>query len=1682
MRKNYLKNLLVAFVLLWSVLLFSQNGNQVIKVSYGNPAINITYNSEVSFGSSTEIAFSITNIPDGNGDPSLVLLNPEVTLSNSNFIISSNVSQFNIKKGEKSVFKIRKNNFACNASPQSTIVTIKSNSKFYPIFTFIITYTNAPSISVLGGTPTQPVPNGQTIPTSTNGTSFGTVTLGASATRNFLIVNTGTCPLTLQSITSMLYPVTTPVGTVSPEFSVLVPPTPYGYPVGTPGGSVIAPGGASYFVVAFLPLEAGTKSAIISIPSNDATKSPYTFVISGEAFNANVTGPGGGNPDFRLWLKSTRGISLPVGFPANDPSPIPVETWKDLGSTGKNAKQETPANKPYYFDNVSNNINYNPVVKFKNDATFNQFMYNNDNGYYTHETFIVMVPDVTVDGTTAAMTIISGTSAAKPASEGVSYPLISGEHTGIGFGDFSSRLTDERLWFNREQSSNTTPYYSVVENIRDYSKAGIINSRNSTVTEDINPAPSPGGVGLFFNTNEIGVNTSSFTNLGFKDISVTPNRWKGTPYNIGKNINSGTSNGNLNGRVAEIISYASRVVDGNRPKIESYLAIKYGITLGVNGTLGTVEGTEVKIKDYLDSEGKIIWDRTANAPYNYNIAGIGKDVASDLYQKQSKSGNDPNEVTIGLGEIATTNIANINEFTADKNFLVWGSDGGAYTAGASNTTTLRTNLSSTVTKIIKKWKVVETGGDVGNVFVGIPNAAFSGFTKSPTDEEYALIVSDNSTFNDVDIIDVIPLKSDGNGNWQTWYDFDSTKYFTFGKVPKVVSKELVSIGVDSFLVGEYALNLKSGSFTIGCWLRKNNIVTTNNRTIMAKGVNLELRLNSANKIEALWDGVLKFVSNTVIADDLWHNVVAVYYQGSADLYIDGVLDSSTFNLTNPTPNFSRFSIGALYVNKNDIRTPFYGEIDEVNIWDMALSSDQINYVMNQEIEKYVGGNTVNGKVIPQNIVSNEIKTITWGTLVAYYDFNAFYGTTVEGLTDERNFLRIKYLNKNKQLLNTQTAPLPYETLENGAWDNPAIWINGTIQTIPNSILTYQKDENGILKTYNYPINGNIVKIKNNVTSGGNKTVLGLFVEGTDATTYKTLLADNDTKVQVSHYLKLDGLIDLKGRSQLVQTLNSELDATSKGFIKRHQQGTVNKYNYNYWSSPVGPINATTNNNAYSVNAVFKDGSLTTPKDINWVSGYDGSTTPFSLARYWLNKFENGIEYAHWKPFNESTDLILPSQGFTLKGAGAVDTNNSLTQNYTFVGKPYNGLINGNSVLMDNLFLVGNPYPSALNAFKFIKDNISVANGGNNTENVIDGTLYFWQHSPINNTHYLAGYTGGYATLTLTGEVLYSNAAVDDITEISGLGGITKLSYQYIPVGQGFFVNGSANITKLVGEKIIFNNNQRAFVKEDGVDDAKQPISNTLFKMVPKKKHLTAIIDHFKDNSNDVVYNNYNTKIRLGFNTANNYHRQLLIGFMDDLATDGLDIGYDGYQIDTQKNDLYFLIDNFEYTIQGVGSFDVNKSYPLGVKTDTIGNVQFVVDTAEFLPANQNIYIHDKETSIYYDITKNPATVNLSAGTYNTRFELTFQTDKALGIGENDLPESMIIVYNNEIKKKLFITKNQSVDIKEVSIYNIVGQQLSTFKKLADGNTIEIPFNVQSGVYLIKIITDKGVVSKKIIKQ
>ncbi|WP_156324039.1 hypothetical protein [Bacillus sp. JCM 19034] len=121
----------------------------------------------------------------------------------------------------------------------------------------------------------------------------------------------------------------------------------------------------------------------------------------------------------------------------------------------------------------------------------------------------------------------------------------------------------------------------------------------------------------------------------------------------------GATNGGSNdwhgfgGDVAEIILYDELTSD-HAAKIETYLAVKYGITLN--------EGNS----DYVATNGDIVW--SADSTYKYNIAGIGRDDAEELNQKQSHSINvgEP-QVAIGLGTLEDTNAQNSNELLAMGN-------------------------------------------------------------------------------------------------------------------------------------------------------------------------------------------------------------------------------------------------------------------------------------------------------------------------------------------------------------------------------------------------------------------------------------------------------------------------------------------------------------------------------------------------------------------------------------------------------------------------------------------------------------------------------------------------------------------------------------------------------------------------------------------------------------------------------------------------------------------------------------------------------------------------------------------------------------------------------------------------------------------------------------------------------
>ncbi len=83
------------------------------------------------------------------------------------------------------------------------------------------------------------------------------------------------------------------------------------------------------------------------------------------------------------------------------------------------------------------------------------------------------------------------------------------------------------------------------------------------------------------------------------------------------------------------------------------------------------------------------------------------------------------------------------------------------------------------------------------------------------------------------------------------------------------------------------------------------------------------------------------------------------------------------------------------------------------------------------------------------------------------------------------------------------------------------------------------------------------------------------------------------------------------------------------------------------------------------------------------------------------------------------------------------------------------------------------------------------------------------------------------------------------------------------------------------------------------------------------------------------------------------------------------------------------------------------------------------------------------------------------------------------LGVNDEILHSISTYPNPVKNVLTIERNLSVDIKSVKIYDLLGKLVLAIN--SSFNQIDVS-NLKSGIFFLKIQTDMGVVTKKIIKK
>lgn len=1288
-------------------------------------------------------------------------------------------------------------------------------------------------------------------------------------------------------------------------------------------------------------------------------------------FTSSGYGPGNVSSNLQLWLRADEDVNL---------TGTDVNSWTDQSSNGFVGASEGTSDAEYVIDG----LNFNPILRFT------------DNQFYNYGAPAAL----DINPHTETMTIIT-------------MVVTGGNTTGtvIAKGD-SGGTRNYQVWFGTtdrvlhhtlgRQGSNQAVQWGTIYALNEPKiTTGIVANTGNPLTR---LSPYVNGVLDPADRND-GTYTGGSSTM---DVLVGARRDSG-------NTGSGYR---FDGDIAEIIIYDRDITASERAQIESYLAIKYGVTLGSNDAYwDTPSNTSSPFgyggtsNDYIASDGSTLWNGAANAGFGYNVFGIARDDDSNLLQTKSKSVNI-------IPEPILTMESETGGLNTNLSYLLAGNDSG-------NIALTTSSLPIRSTSILERtWKARESANDAGTVTL-----EFDLTGSSVTDAEATnldLFIADNTSF-----INYKNLNGTYNATTNiltfTGVNFEDAEYFTLG-TPEIItgSNHLVFDGVDDYIATPVDLSGKA-EVTFGAWIKRTNNNDASNTGLIGQIGVMGIHVQN-DDLSVTWGGNaigygLGYGANSIgNTNDSWHHVATSFDNGYIKLYFDGEIvieGPGGVGNTILSSSSNSFNIGGQAANQFFTRH-FAGLIDEVRVFDVALTDEQVQQMVYQEIQN-VGGN-VRGTVIPKDIEDTTTNAnVSWNDLEAYFPMTNVRGNC---LVDETaNAANGRLMNLPASTIQSQTAPMPYETLNNGAWTTQNTWLHGNvwdIEVLPNKDWA-------------------IVEIHDNITTNADHTHLGLFVDAGN-----TLTVNGTNEVRNTWYLDLNGTIDLQDDSQLVQTEESDLTVTSAGKILRRQEGLSNIYRYNYWGSPVGAQSIVANNTDYSM-SMHQDGG----GNIQFTTAMDPPvTSPATISTYWLYTYQNGVGYWDWSA-ETSASNIPAGIGYIHKGPGVGATEHQ----YLFEGKPNNGVISIAAIdtggpgsvagVSKTEYLLGNPYPSALDAHEFIDDNVGVSSG----------TLYLWEQWS-GNSHILDEYEGGYAVLNKMAKTrAYQFVGLNGANNGSQDG--TKTPTQFLPVGQGFLTEIVANGT------IEFNNSQRIF-KEEALGES------VFFRndepTIPNDE--AADVNPFKI-------------IRLEFKLSNDLSRELVLGFSD-ITTDGFDYGYDSRPNKFNDNDLATTLDGEEMVIQAFSEITEDKVVDLTLNADGTHDYAIRLIETENIDPSQDLYIHDTLEDIYYDLRSDQQyDFNASAGLDPDRFNLVFRADQTLSQASTEL--SKVSIFVNPKEKKLYV-KGMQEGARELTIFSMLGQKIKTFSDvqwstLSSGLSL---MEFSSGVYIVELRDRDGEsISKKV---
>lgn len=234
---------------------------------------------------------------------------------------------------------------------------------------------------------------------------------------------------------------------------------------------------------------------------------------------------------------------------------------------------------------------------------------------------------------------------------------------------------------------------------------------------------------------------------------------------IGSN---GSDNGGFVGNLGETIVYGSgNLTTTERRKVDSYLAIKYGVTLG-----------QVNTDHYLNTDGNIVWNGAANTIFNNNIFGVSRDDVEAFEQKVSKSVNTGTILTVAtINDFVNPNQNSARTgFAIDKTYFLLGDN--------ANVTLVPVDLTIGTTnyrRIPRTWLAQEKNADAGALFFEADLSAYNSSTFNTGAGMIAMLVADDAAFT-TNVTTVSATLNTGT-KWVYQQNIADGKYITFAQIP-----------------------------------------------------------------------------------------------------------------------------------------------------------------------------------------------------------------------------------------------------------------------------------------------------------------------------------------------------------------------------------------------------------------------------------------------------------------------------------------------------------------------------------------------------------------------------------------------------------------------------------------------------------------------------------------------------------------------------------------------------------------------------------------------------------------------------------------------------------------------------------------------------------------------------------